>query len=370
MATEEGWITRQVAGALALSADVHVVTPWGAVASTSRDGVFTLHRLGRPVDPVALLRRDLLLDGLAATQPAHGASLPAGFGALLDEGMHEQWSGVGDLLASIDPNRVVIIDHRNVGALAAIDRFDAGLPVSLLALGSDAYRLACPHFTPLLARADHVLTMSRWESGAVADLRGGPEGVHRIGAPLSTNPSERSEPNGWVGEDEYVLVVTGAGRKQQHKEAELVRILRLHRPQTKVAIAHPDAFCVWQNGRSTSSWAIERHSDMSRLMAWARLTVDLRPGNLFARRSLDSLMRGTPIVVPEDSRAREHAECGGGGLWFSTPSELAWCVDALLDPATNDVFAAQGRSYAEAEYGSTDRFIVRVSEASDLPAPA
>jgi hypothetical protein len=106
-------------------------------------------------------------------------------------------------------------------------------------------------------------------------------------------------------------------------------------------------------------------------MAWARVTVDLRPGRLFARRCVDSLLYGTPIVVPADSRAREHAQRGRGGLWFENPAELAWCVESLLEPPTHDTISAQGLSYAEEEYGSTDRFVERVAEACGLtPATA
>ncbi len=96
------------------------------------------------------------------------------------------------------------------------------------------------------------------------------------------------------------------------------------------------------------------------------VTVDLHPGSLFARRCLDSLLYGTPIVVPHDSRAREHAEQGRGGLWFTDPSELIWCIEAMLDPSTRDTFGAQGRAYAEEQYGSTDRFIQRVTSACGL----
>jgi hypothetical protein len=76
-------------------------------------------------------------------------------------------------------------------------------------------------------------------------------------------------------------------------------------------------------------------------------------------------------VVPADSRAREHAQRGRGGLWFENPAELAWCVESLLESPTHDTLSAQGRSYAEQEYGSTDRFVDRVTEACGLtPAAA
>ena len=53
-----------------------------------------------------------------------------------------------------------------------------------------------------------------------------------------------------------------------------------------------------------------------------------------------------------------------------SPAELTWCVEALLEPSTHDAFADQGRAYAEAEYGSTDRFIDRVVEGCGLASAA
>ena len=100
-------------------------------------------------------------------------------------------------------------------------------------------------------------------------------------------------------------------------------------------------------------------------MAWATVTVDLHPGPLFGRRCVESLLFGTPIVVPGDTIAREHAERGGGGLWFADAAELLWCVEALEDPGIRRTFAAQGHAYAEEEYGSTDRFIDRVGASQD-----
>ena len=75
-ASEEGWTTRQVAGALSIGADVHVITPEGEAPSTSVDGVFTLHRLGTPPAPTAATRRRVLIEGIAATRTGPEPSVP------------------------------------------------------------------------------------------------------------------------------------------------------------------------------------------------------------------------------------------------------------------------------------------------------
>ena len=78
----------------------------------------------------------------------------------------------------------------------------------------------------------------------------------------------------------------------------------------------------------------------------------------------ESLLFGTPIVVPAVGRARELAERSRGGLWFRSPNELTWRTEALLDRPERDIFGRQGRSYADEEFGSTDRFIQRVVESA------
>ena len=371
--SEEGRFVRQVAGAVAGVADVHVITPDGSATDTSTDGVFIRHRLGSPVEAVAELRRDLLAEGLSRTLDA-GSPIPSEAGSLLDQGLIEPWRGATGVLDELRPSRVVIAGHREIGALAALDRHDPEVPVTLLALGTDPATLAFPHFDRLFDRSDSVLTVTEAERKVVVDHHGRPEVVHRVGAPMAANPSALSEPNTWVGETDYVLVLTGVDEDADTEENELARLLRMRFPDNPVGIAHNDAFCAWRHGQVTKGWPIERSSDLDRLMAWARVTVDLHPGRFFARRCVTSLLYGTPIVVPDGSRAREHAERGRGGLWFANAAELAWCVEALLDPTARAAFSAQGLAYAEEEYGSTDRFIDRVVDAcglaaTDRPAP-
>ncbi|MGA2835465.1 MAG: hypothetical protein ABSF84_02595 [Acidimicrobiales bacterium] len=380
--TEEGWLTRQVAGALACVADVHVICPEGRRASTSQDGVFTLHRLGTPLERTAELRRDLIVEALAAAGPTDRATVPAGVGKALDDGLIEPWRGASEVLSQLSPDLAVAVGQRNLGALAAIDDRAPELPVVLLALALPGTVGASPHFDRMIDRARQVLAVTETERQEIVDRHGRPESVHRIGAPLTANASVLAEPNTWVGDTGYVFIHTGVASDDDHVEAELSRIVRLRFDDRPVGVAHTDGFFVWHEGRRQRGWAIERSSDLARLMAWARVTVDLHPGRLFARTCVESLLYGTAIVVPADSRAREYAQRGRGGLWFGDAAELTWCVESLLETSAGDVLGAQGQAYAEYEFGSTDRFIDRVtglcgltatideSPADRLPTPA
>jgi hypothetical protein len=364
--SEPGWITRQVAGVLACTGDVHVITPDGPVPGSVVDGPFTVHRLATPIDTEAERRRDLLIEALAATGSAARRSDPARIGEVLDRGLTAPWSGATAVLNEVRPDLIVIAGHLTIGALEAVDRADGSVPITLVALASSPGALATPHFARVVERADSVLTVTEDERQAVIAHHGAPDRVHRIGAPLAANPSARSEPNTWVGTTDYILVVTNSGSEEAHPETELSRLIRLRFPDNPVGVCHTDSFCAWHEGRLSQGWAVERASDMARLMAWARVTVDLHPGGLYARRCVESLLYGTPLVVPAISRAREHAQRGGGGLWFDSAAELTWCIEALLEPGVRSELGGQGKAYAEEEYGSTDRFIERVTAACGL----
>ncbi len=363
--SEEGWITRQVAGALAVGADVHVITPDGAAPDDRIDSVFALHQLGTPIARTAELHRDLLIEAVTATSRRGELDrrVPPSIAPLLDRGVVDPWHGATPLLEKLRPDRVVVAGHQHVGAVDAVDRAVPDVPLALLALGTDLDDLSFPHFDRVVARAGAILAVTETERRAIVDTHGRPHDVHRIGAPLSANPSALGEPNPWVGDTGYVLVLTDADSGGDDEVVELARLIRYSFPDRPVGISSTDQFAAWHQGRRSAGWPVERSSDLARLLAWARVTVDLRPGPLFARRSVESLLFGTPVVVPAGSRAQEHAQRGRGGLWFSTPAELTWCIEALLEPELRDPLGAQGRAYAEDEYGSTGRFVDRVSAA-------
>ncbi len=365
--SEEGWITRQVAGALAGSGPVHIITPEGRAPGTTTDSVFTVHRLGTPIDPSSEASRRVVIDSVAATGGLGDRAVAQALSTVIDRHRSLAWEGATAVLDRVQPDLVVIAGHANLGALDAVDASSPDRPMVLLALGADRSSLAFPLFDPMFERAAAVMAVTEWERQAIVDRHGDPGPVHRIGAPMAANTSALSEPNPWTGDRGYVFVITGRPVDDTGPEAEMARLVRLRFAERGVGVSSTDAFDAWVDGTHTHGWSAERASDLARLMAWATVTVDLRPGPLLARRCLDSLLFGTPIVVPADSAGRQHAERGRGGLWFTGASELTWCVEGLLDPQVATTLGAQGRAYAEEEFGSTDRFIERVTAACGLP---
>ena len=107
-------------------------------------------------------------------------------------------------------------------------------------------------------------------------------------------------------------------------------------------------------------------TDLWRLLAHARLTIDLAPGRIIARECIESLLFGTPIVVPEQSTARAHA-LAGGGMTFSGYQELLACVTRLADEGVRTTLSADGRRYADARYGDQRFFVDSVTRALRAP---
>jgi len=367
-ATEGGWITRQVAGALAHASEVHIITPDGPFRGSSTDGAFEVHKMATPVTRSMALRTELLLTALTPSWPGADPSVRPDIGGLLDRELLDPWAGATAVLDEVRPDLVLVVGLLAVGATVALERHARQVPMVFLALADDDGTAAFAHVAQTVARAGMVLAITEAERAMLAAAH--PQAnICVVGAPLDANPGALSEPNGWVEGSPYVLVLTGTDEDDEHVDNELVRLLRVRFPDRTVAVSHRDAFCVWRRGQAQRGWPIVRGSDLDRLLAWATMTVDLHPGRLFARRCITSLLFGTPVVVPEGTRAQQHAERGAGGLWFAGPAELAWCVEAMLTPEIRMPLTRQGDAYARREFGDTAAFVHRVATACGLPVP-
>jgi hypothetical protein len=380
-ADEAAWALRQVAGAIACSADVHVITPQGRGPGRRADGVFTVHELSSAPETALEARRDVLVEaiiGAAEHRRLSPRAEPLELTALTHDDnlvmravrdlvtgeLAACWDPATAVLTEIGPDLVVVADYRQAAALAALDRLPGDTPVVIVPLGTDTDAMLLRVFAPLFERSAAAVVFTESELRAI-DSAYGKGLAHNVGLPISANQSVLREPNAHLAGRDYVLVVTGTREESPDRSAALARLLRARLAQQSIAVVATNSFATSVNGIAERPHPVERGADVLRLIAWARATVDLRPGRLFARRCLESLLYSTPIVVPEDSRAREHAEAGGG-LWFEDPSELIECVDAMFDPRIRDVLGAQGRLYAETRYGSTDTFVQSVASAIGL----
>jgi len=383
---EACWAARQVAGAIACSAEVHVITPQGTTPRVFTDGVFQVHELGT-ADAISEVRRDLVLASLSREtskeicEETDGAqhktsaqrvstavlakSAHSNAHALYDEltrGLPDPWPPAVDLLRGLRPDAAVLADYKQTGALQALEAGCTDVPLALVPLSRELPVLEAEMFAPVLERAACALVFTDAECQAFTEARGS-GWAHFVGLPMRPNNSVLREPNPHTGDSKYLFVLASS-RLDGDGSLPLTQLIRTRFPSMRVAVSASDGFVVYDNAVPIHRLpALDRRSDLLRLMAWARMTLELRPGTLFARHSIESLLYGTPIVVPERSTAREHAETGSGGLWFDTPAELTWCVEAVSEPEVGATLGRQGRAYAESRYGSTDSFIERTTSA-------
>jgi hypothetical protein len=341
---------------LACAADVHVITTQGDRPRSYHDGVFSVHELGT-VDRSAQLRRDVVF-GPTAPQPSTHA-----LDALISEAFRSPWTAAAHHLARLAPAVVLVADHRQLGAVEVVQVVCGGVTTVAVPMLAAPRSSIAPVFAPGIASADSVICFTEQERRLCGDIAD-PARVHRVGVPLATNMNVLGEPEPRVAEiADYILVLTSAPLSELADP--WLDLLTTRFASSGVVVSAANALVIHATGGAAPVTHIEttRHNDLLRFMAWARLTVDLYPGALFGRRSLESLLHGTAIVVPSDSSAREHADDGAGGLWFDDVSSLLWHTEALLDPALATQFAEQGRSYAHRCYGSRRGFVNGVADA-------
>jgi hypothetical protein len=360
-------VTRGVAAALTPSAEVHVLTPQGDSPTTAVDGAFTVHSLGNIIDPSLALRRTFLMEALLSSSDSAqlNGAVSARIKGWLGDG-RRVWEGGHRVMSSIEPDVVIVAGHFHGGLEAVVE---PGTPFVALPVCAESEGRDLTVFEPDVARASAIVTTSAAERADVASVVG-PRGpaVSDTGLLVPVNPSVRTEPHSDLADADYVLVLCPSGADDGTRPAELARLLALHLPRRVVAVVHDDALVVWRRCEAQRLEPVTRLTDLWRLMAWARCTVDLRPDRLIALRCIESMLLATPVVVPQGGRAHRHVAASNGGLWFTDAAELTGCVDTLFDDDdAGPRLGEQGRRYAAQSYGSPGRFVELVAAATGLP---
>ncbi len=356
---ECSWAVRQVAAALAGVAEIHVVTTEGAAPVERADGVFVIHELAT-ADRGADLRRDAVLHRMdELPQPARDeVAGRAPLAEALASSLRDPWVGATEVVSTIKPDLVVVADFRQIGAFEAAHEGARRAALVLVPLATVPRIAVLPLFGSLLADVDAALYFTEGERTLFAARI---EQGRVVSLPLSRHDSVLREPEPRVREwPGYVLALTDSDRASDDEWLELLSMACAGEP---LVIASPARLTLRPAaGHAPVRWdEPTRRHDLLRLMAWARATVDLHPGTLFGRESVESLLHSTPIVVPANSSAREHAELGSGGLWFDELSGLLGCVETMRDPATRDALAHQGAAYAQARCTTGPDFVASIA---------
>lgn len=141
---------------------------------------------------------------------------------------------------------------------------------------------------------------------------------------------------------------------------EAGRIARLTR-MTTIVLADgfiwpnrwPDDVLVRSGGSRADVWRWMRH---------ALAVVDLSPHPTFPRNTIESMLCGTPVLVPAGSVADRNLEASGGVLSFRNSADVVVALRRLADRRVRDPLAQAGQTYAAARFGDVSRYTSRVVE--------
>jgi glycosyltransferase involved in cell wall biosynthesis len=201
--------------------------------------------------------------------------------------------------------------------------------------------------------------------------------VRRVGLHVAVNPLAAERRHNGIGFTGYLLILTdrdaggpgeaAPGRPRGERPTPLAAWVTARFPRLDVVVVENAMAWVWRARSLRGLVGVDTRTDLWRLMAHARMVVDLRPGPLVARECVEAQRFGTPVIVPAGTPAADLA-AAGGGLWFRDVAELLGCVAAFGDDAVRDTLGAQGRAVADERYGDPDRFVDRMAAAIETVA--
>lgn len=356
--------TRLLAGALARNAEVdvvHLVAP-PEPAETFADSVFTVHRV--PLHGSRSLRAGLLRAALATYDG--GREVPAVAAELLD-----QYAGdapdVPGVLEAIKPDAVVLAGHDQPWDVSVLGEREAdahGSPrVVLLPYLADQSMLRAARVARLVQRADVVAVSHSGERRAVLQAFPGRAASEVTALECGFGVNRGAAAHRLFGVrffGTYVLTIRsfppGGARWERSATHE---VLRATVGRVSVAEIDGEQWRISDRENTLELPVSPSRVNLWRLMAHAVATVDLRPPGPIGREAIESMLLGTPVVVPDDSAAQEHAADSNGGLWYSDAGELVDAVRVLTDRQLRKHFARQGKAWAERTHGQMDEFVAR-----------
>lgn len=302
--SELSFVTRALAGAASRAGPVTVIVPARA-GTTEPDGAFDL------------------------------------FGAGIGTG--DRWPDPGDAAwpATLPAHPLVVVDDADASALALLGHFASGQEIRTVAPGE-----------PGLSPAPSALPFAPARPG---------DGAETMGVHVPVNPLAATHRHNGLGFTGYLLVLSDrTGAPALRPPTAMVAWLTARFPRDDIVVVEDAMAAVWRGRSLRGAVAVDTRTDLWRLLAHARVTIDLAPGPIIARECVESLRFGTPVVVPTESAARQHADAGGG-LSFSGFAELLNCVQHMADDGTRDDLSVRGRRYADARYGDPAAFVAQVA---------
>jgi len=317
---ERSFVARAVAAAMSRRNQVVVLVP-GPAGPSRPDGAFDLVPVGGG-------------DGTDPTGGAPGWPTPP----------EARWPDPS-------PSALVVVDDADLGALALADHFLPGVPTA-------------PIVSWTWTGAEATGGEHRGAALLAVGVGDDPPAVHQIGLHVPVHALAAAQRHVGLGFVDYLLVLGDRGPEAADDETPTppARWLAARFADRHLVVVENATASVWRSRSLRGTVSVDTRVDLWRLVAHARLTVDLAPGPLIARECVESLRYGVPVVVPAGGAAARLA-ARGGGLWFEDEAELLGCVEALDDQGLRDTLGRQGQGVADAWYGDPDQFVERVGRA-------
>jgi hypothetical protein len=283
----------------------------------------------------------VLVPGEPARPLADGA-FDVGFVGTGDDG---DWPSpeVASWTSSVPRDATVVVDELNPALHALLARKCRGHRVYALS--------RCPDDLRHASSSDLQIVPS--SSSAKGPL---------VGMHVPVNPLAATHRHNGFGFVDYLLVLSDRfGDHELPPDGAAWLTAGLHR--ANVVVVENAKASVWRGRALRGVISVDSRTDLWRLVAHARVCVDLGPGSFIARECVESLRYGTPIIVPEQAPAAAAHAVAGGGLTFDSMADLLHCAKRFDDPGFRSHLSQSGRTYADSTYGSPSTFVDRVHHA-------
>jgi hypothetical protein len=159
----------------------------------------------------------------------------------------------------------------------------------------------------------------------------------------------------------YLLVLSDrVGQTDVNRPPAVAAWLTARYFDTYVVVIEDACASVWKGRSLRGRINVETRTDLQRLIAHARILIDLAPGAVVARECIESLRLGTPILAPEGSAAEAHARVGG--LSFA---DIPDCLAQVKQFMAHDLLrtaSAAGKAYADSTYGQSEHAVSSLRE--------
>ncbi len=312
---DRAFVLRELAGALSRHAEVDILVPGDQTRRVS-DGLYDLYPVGKGVD-----------------------------------GLH--WPAENDVAWPFEEERsqrLLLTDISDKAAIGLAQRCAPDSPLALVT-GPDS---RSPGGYP----AHHQWLVSRPAQGAT--IR---SSDHLVGLSVPVNPLAGVQRHNGLGFVDYLLMLTdheGAVGAAQPPAAVAWATARF--PKENIVLVESARASVWRGRAHRGTISVDTRTDLWRLMAHAKATIDLKPGHLIGRECIESLRFGTPTISPAQSVGRALAESGAGLVYRNTAEMLAG-IEVVDDPERRMALSRVGQSVADRDYGDPTSFVERVGAA-------